>query len=199
MPWEQATHHHHNPHRSISHIHALRLSQMDGRSRPTCSGFALYSCANDHKAGQTVSKLIRLKGVQVSCLGTLCITSAMRVRVQNGMAGVPAWRAVCRAAHASQQVRQTPVLGRTLAGRGFAGDALRCEFRQAVQACLGFRASRLFPQKPRRARRRLCRVSLGGEQSGMSCNYLPLIFTIQCPNSRKTKITPNTVSSIYPG
>jgi hypothetical protein len=80
-------------------------------------------------------------------------TPAMRVRVQNGMAGVPAGRVVCRAAHASQQVRQTPVLSRTLAGRGFAGDALRCEFRQAVQACLGFRASRLIPQKPRRALR----------------------------------------------
>jgi hypothetical protein len=80
-------------------------------------------------------------------------TPAMRVRVQNGMAGVPAWRGVCRAAHASQQVRQTPVLSRTLAGRGFAGDALRCEFRQAVKACLGFRASRLIPQKPRRALR----------------------------------------------
>jgi hypothetical protein len=47
----------------------------------------------------------------------------------------------------------TRVLSRTLAGRGFAGDALRCEFRQAVQACLGIRASRLIPQKPRRALR----------------------------------------------
>jgi hypothetical protein len=77
----------------------------------------------------------------------------MRVRVQNGMAGVPALRVVCRVAHPCQQVRQTPDLSRTLAGRGFAGDALRCEFRQAVQACLGIRASRPIPQKPRRALR----------------------------------------------
>jgi hypothetical protein len=47
------------------------------------------------------------------------------------------------------------------AGRGFAGDALCWECRQAVQACLGIPASRLNPQSPRRAQRRLCRGSPG--------------------------------------
>jgi hypothetical protein len=31
-------------------------------------------------------------------------------------------------------------------GRGSAGDPLRCEIGQAVQACPGFRALRLIPQ-----------------------------------------------------
>ena len=38
-------------------------------------------------------------------------------------------------------------------GRGFAGDPLRYKTRQGVQPCLGFCASWLIPQKPRRARR----------------------------------------------
>jgi len=49
-------------------------------------------------------------------LRRLCKTPAMRVRVQNGKAGVPDWCSVCRAAHAKQRVRQRPVLGRTPAG-----------------------------------------------------------------------------------
>ncbi|AOW13908.1 hypothetical protein LPB72_01050 [Hydrogenophaga crassostreae] len=50
-------------------------------------------------------------------------------------------------AHANRQVRQMPVWGQTLVARGFAGDALRCKFRAAVQA--GPEVSRL-PAAPRK-------------------------------------------------
>ncbi len=47
-------------------------------------------------------------------------------------------------------------------GRGFAGDPCRYKTRQGGQPCLGFCASRLIPQKPRRARRESGSASLRG-------------------------------------
>jgi hypothetical protein len=62
-------------------------------------------------------------------LGMVFKNPVMRVRVQNGMAGVPAWRVVCLKALASQQVRQTPVMGLTLAGRALVGPCFECRLR----------------------------------------------------------------------
>ncbi|GAB3468318.1 hypothetical protein GCM10011496_15180 [Polaromonas eurypsychrophila] len=45
-------------------------------------------------------------------------------------------------------------------GRGFAGDPLRYKTRQGAKPYLGFCASRLIPQKPRRARRESGSASL---------------------------------------
>ncbi|MFZ9254611.1 MAG: hypothetical protein ACO22V_07910 [Hylemonella sp.] len=80
-----------------------------------------------------------------------------------GFSGVTVWRGKhgVRVHALAGRGKKKPARGRFLAepyplfswGRGFAGDPQRCKTRQAVQACLGFYALRLNPQKQRRARR----------------------------------------------
>ena len=68
----------------------------------------------------------------------LCITSAMRVRVQNGMICSPTLRVVCPRHTQAVWWAKRPFWAEPLRGRGFAGNPLRCKTRQGVRLALGF-------------------------------------------------------------
>jgi hypothetical protein len=84
--------------------------------------------------------------------GMRCLSPANRVRIHNGIICLPTPRSVCRSTRKGFG-EESARFGPNPKGRGFAGDPLRYKTRQGVQPCLGFCASRLIPQKPRRARR----------------------------------------------